>query len=605
MRPFHYFLLLATVYADLIIQSDYSVCKKCVRRENMKFAWIIHDNPITSPFWASAQTGWTAAKNSFTGINGVVISATNGVNAVQQAQNIENAAASGQYSSLSSTIYDLANVGAAINRTTRKGVKVFTFNSGDQFAASVGSSLHIGQIEFNSGYKAGKYFASLGKNKTMCIKGQYGNAGLNSRCLGFKTAVLEAGMDYQVEDVAETGDNNLIYAKMVQLLSNYSQTDCIFLSSQHLTPTRNAIRYLNLNISNIGLGVVNVNLDISNQIYNNNLTLVIDQQEYLQGYFPFLMQYLSYLNQSIVDTYLFTGPALYNRNNIGKVRCILSGNCTLTRSNDPIHVVIHGNPQVDAYWKMLVNGANQAAKDFGVDIVLHNITLYDTFQLQTLLDSISSAMGVVTTIPNLSALQTSLSSMNSRNITIISVATGSNASSSLGFVKTHIGTNDYDVGFKIANELMDKGVMKGLCLNHQLGQDTTIERCNGFENAFILRNRSVYISGSNNYLLVTARNADQLSLDVTNTLVGDPAITGIFFQSIIVGEALLTLSSYSSVMNEILEAFVVNFILFYLFKLLAHRIVLAMGFVMMMARVHLQVIQIVLQRFGCYQLGSA
>lgn len=75
---------------------------------------------------------------------------------------------------------------------------------------------HVGMVERNAGYAAGKKLAALGTlDKAFCINHALGIEGLDNRCVGFEEAIEELGIQ-NVAEIEVPEDNLVGYMSAVE-----------------------------------------------------------------------------------------------------------------------------------------------------------------------------------------------------------------------------------------------------------------------------------------------------------------------------------------------------------------------------------------------------
>ena len=84
---------------------------------------------------------------------------------------------------------------------TDAGIPIITINSGSDVYQEIGAITHVGQDETVAGEGAGAQLAEAGATNVICINQEVGNAGLDARCAGARTAIEEAGGTLEVVQV--------------------------------------------------------------------------------------------------------------------------------------------------------------------------------------------------------------------------------------------------------------------------------------------------------------------------------------------------------------------------------------------------------------------
>jgi simple sugar transport system substrate-binding protein len=147
-------------------------------------------------------------------------------------------------------------------------------------------------------------------------------------------------------------------------------------------------------------------------------------------------------------------------------------------------MVTHGAAS-SAFWGTVKDGAEQAAKEAGVEL---DYRAPDTFDLGKMASLISAAVkqqpdGIIVSIPNADALAASIRAAADAGIPVVSINSGFDVGRSLGAL-LHVGQAEYEAG-RVAGEAMRKFAgTNALCLNHELGNVALDLRCKGFIDGF-------------------------------------------------------------------------------------------------------------------------
>ncbi|MGH6922379.1 MAG: substrate-binding domain-containing protein [Propylenella sp.] len=177
-------------------------------------------------------------------------------------------------------------------------------------------------------------------------------------------------------------------------------------------------------------------------------------------------------------------------------------------------MVTHGSP-TSAFWATVRGGAEQAAKETGVELVYRSP---ETFDLEKMASLVTAAVkerpdGLVVSIPNADALAAPIRSAADAGIPVISINSGFDVGRSLGAL-LHVGQGEYEAG-RVAGEAMRKlAGTNALCLNHELGNVALDLRCKGFIDGF---------AGSVEVMPVPA-NADEAGKAVAERLKEDSRV---------------------------------------------------------------------------------
>jgi simple sugar transport system substrate-binding protein len=157
--------------------------------------------------------------------------------------------------------------------------------------------------------------------------------------------------------------------------------------------------------------------------------------------------------------------------------------CT-ERSQIKIGGVLHGVTS-DLFWDPVFAAAESAAKDFNVDLDLKR------FEEQVSVETLHRAMaakitdlcndsvdGVFVTVPS-DLVHDAIKGCRDLGIPVISVNAGAGVAEELGMMH-HIGMLEFNAGYAAGEKLIESGITEGWCLNHEIGTQTTLQRCAGF-----------------------------------------------------------------------------------------------------------------------------
>lgn len=101
------------------------------------------------------------------------------------------------------SIPDSAALGPSIQAASRSGIPLVSINSGADVATGLGSIIHIGQDEYETGKRVGERLKQAGAGKVVCVNHEVGNTALDARCKGVEdgfagaAVVLPTSNEYQ------------------------------------------------------------------------------------------------------------------------------------------------------------------------------------------------------------------------------------------------------------------------------------------------------------------------------------------------------------------------------------------------------------------------
>lgn len=181
---------------------------------------------------------------------------------------------------------------------------------------------------------------------------------------------------------------------------------------------------------------------------------------------------------------------------------------------EKIILITHGLAN-DPYWNIVKHGADDAAKQLGVEV---EYRAPETFDMIRMADLITSAVnqrpdGIIVTIPDASALGDAIKAAVSSGIPVVSVNSGADVASKLGTL-IHIGQDEYPAGKVVGEKLKEAGSKKVICINHEVGNTALDDRCRGVADGF----------GGDVAVIPTTNDFQEVKSKVAAALAGDTEI---------------------------------------------------------------------------------
>lgn len=149
-----------------------------------------------------------------------------------------------------------------------------------------------------------------------------------------------------------------------------------------------------------------------------------------------------------------------------------------------IAVVTHGQAN-DAFWSVVKNGVEAAAKDSGAKVTYRAPESFDMVAMSRLIDAAVNQKpdGLVVSLPDASALGPAIQRAVKAGIPVITINSGLESSKKLGAV-LHVGQSEYDAGKSAGEKLKAMGGKNGICVNQEVGNVSLDLRCKGFAEGF-------------------------------------------------------------------------------------------------------------------------
>jgi simple sugar transport system substrate-binding protein len=209
----------------------------------------------------------------------------------------------------------------SLKKATDAGIPIISINSGSDHYKDVGAITHIGQDETIAGEGAGAKLAEGGAKHVICVNQEVGNAGLDARCNGAKTAIEKAGGKL---DVVQTDLNDAAgsQATIKSKLQGDSSIDAVLaLGPTGAAPALAALQDLGQN-GKIQLATFDLNPDVLDAIEKGDISFAIDQQQYLQGYLAvtFMSLFIKNLNTVGGGLPVLTGPGFVTKENAAQIK---------------------------------------------------------------------------------------------------------------------------------------------------------------------------------------------------------------------------------------------------------------------------------------------
>jgi len=144
-----------------------------------------------------------------------------------------------------------------------------------------------------------------------------------------------------------------------------------------------------------------------------------------------------------------------------------------------IEVVTHGQAS-DPFWSVFKRGVDDAAAVTGATVTYSAPATFDMVQMAQLIDAAvaKGPEGLVVSVPDFPALQSSLEAAADAGIPIITVNSGSDNYQEIGAI-THIGQDETIAGAAAGQRLADAGATNVICINQEVGNAGLDARCAG------------------------------------------------------------------------------------------------------------------------------
>lgn len=186
-------------------------------------------------------------------------------------------------------------------------------------------------------------------------------------------------------------------------------------------------------------------------------------------------------------------------------------------SSERIIMITHGQA-ADPYWNIVRNGAEEAAKQVGVELDYRAPETFDMIRMAELITSAANQKpaGIIVSIPDASALSASIQGSVRSGIPLVSINSGTDVAAEIGSM-IHVGQDEYETGKKVGERLRSEGARKVLCVNHEVGNTALDARCKGVADGF----------GAAVAVLPTSTEYQEVRSKIAAALSGDTSIDAI------------------------------------------------------------------------------
>ncbi len=147
-------------------------------------------------------------------------------------------------------------------------------------------------------------------------------------------------------------------------------------------------------------------------------------------------------------------------------------------------MVTHGVPS-DPFWSVVKNGAEAAADLVGAELEYRAPSTFDMAKMQQLVQAAVASQpdGLILSFTDENALGGAVQNAVDNGIPVITINSGGDVARDYG-ARLHIGQSEYEAGRQAAERMQEMGVEKGVCVNHEQGNQGLDQRCDGFVEGF-------------------------------------------------------------------------------------------------------------------------
>jgi simple sugar transport system substrate-binding protein len=160
-----------------------------------------------------------------------------------------------------------------------------------------------------------------------------------------------------------------------------------------------------------------------------------------------------------------------------------SGASPASRTDTRLVIITHGQSS-DAFWSVVANGVNDAARDLGVRVEYQAPTSFDMVRMSEMIEAASASHpnALIVSMPDPAALAGSIQGAIAEGIPVMGINAGVDAWQRLGLIG-YLGQTEYEAGVAAGERLATEGATHVLCVNHEVGNASLDERCRGAADA--------------------------------------------------------------------------------------------------------------------------
>ncbi len=278
---------------------SFGIAQEAPAREDIRVVVVTHGS-AADPFWSVVKNGVDQAEID-TGV-AVEYRAPDTFDMPQMAQLI-NAAVASAPDALVISIPDSVALGEAIEAAVSAGIAVFSINSGSDVFQELGVIRHVGQTEYEAGLGGGQQAARLGATQGLCVNHEVGNVALDLRCEGFAD-----GLGGPVEVLAVGTDPIEVRNAVIAAMRDEAIDAVLATGPVGGIPTLDALREVG-RAGEIVFGTFDLAPDLLQGAVEGDVTFLIDQQQWLQGYLGVITA-VNYVQYGMLpgNEIILTGP---------------------------------------------------------------------------------------------------------------------------------------------------------------------------------------------------------------------------------------------------------------------------------------------------------
>jgi simple sugar transport system substrate-binding protein len=204
----------------------------------------------------------------------------------------------------------------------------------------------------------------------------------------------------------------------------------------------------------------------------------------------------------------------------------------VTQADLTFGMAVHSNPAEDAFWAVVETGAQDAADQFGVELIAGGSS--DPVEQSQLVENLiaDDVDGIFVSLANPDALRDAVANAVDAGIPVITINSGVDIYKELGAM-THVGQTEFVAGQGAGEQFNTEGAAKVLCVIHEEGNIGLEQRCDGLADTFggEVERFNVATTG--------VRDVAGTVSAIQNKLISDEAIDGILTLNPVIAMAAL------------------------------------------------------------------
>lgn len=267
-------LIVGVIIGITTFQTDTPVRANAADGGSERIILITHGQ-AADPYWNIVRNGAQEAAKQL----GVALDyrAPETFDMIRMAEMI-NSASNQQPDGIIVSIPDASALRASIQGAVRSGIPLVSINSGTDVAAELGSMIHVGQDEYETGKRVGEKLRATGARKVLCVNHEVGNTALDARCKG-----VEDGFASSSSVLPTTTEYQEVRSKIAAALAGDTEIDAVVtlnapqVGEPAVEAAREARRPIKVATFDLSPGFLEA-------IQRGDALFAVDPQAFMQGY---------------------------------------------------------------------------------------------------------------------------------------------------------------------------------------------------------------------------------------------------------------------------------------------------------------------------------